>query len=218
VNQPLLEVVTPAAAGAARRMTTVEKVKAALRVTDPANDALITSIIDGVSADCAQEARLARAGATDPTFGRETLRATWAYRGRTRSSDLLVLPWRTPIVSVSSVVVAGESLDAAGFRIVDGGMIQRVGDTCAWLRADTVVEFIAGWELPAGVPAGLEMRVIDQIKMQYLQTDRDPSLRSESTDGLGSATYGVIGGDSIGKSGLLKSLEAALAPYTAWTV
>jgi hypothetical protein len=54
--------------------------------------------------------------------------------------------------------------------------------------------------------------------MQYLQTDRDQSLRSQSTDGLGSATYAVIGGDSIGNSGLLKSLEAALAPYTSWTV
>jgi hypothetical protein len=199
-------------------LTTVEKVKAALRIVDSTNDALITSIIDGVSADCAREARLARAGATDPTFGRESLRATWAYRGPGCSRNLLVLPWRTPIISVSSVVVSGESLDAEGFRLVDGGMIERVGGACAWLRADTVVEFIAGWDLPAGVPAGLEMRVIDQVKMQYLQTDRDQSLRSQSTDGLGSATYAVIGGDSIGNSGLLKSLEAALAPYTSWTV
>lgn len=218
MSQPLFEVVTPAAAGAARRLTTVEKVKAALRMTDSANDALITSIIDGVSSDCAREARLARAGATDPTFGRESLRATWACRGSIGFRNLLVLPWRTPIISVSSVVVAGDSLDAEGYRIVDGGMIQRVGDACAWLRADTAVEFIAGWDLPAGVPAGLEMRVIDQVKMQYLQTDRDQSLRSQSTDGLGSATYAVIGGDSIGKSGLLKSLESALAPYTSWTV
>jgi len=218
VNQPLLEVVTPAEPGPARRLTTFEKVKVALRIVDSANDALITSIIDGVSADCAREARLARAGATDPTFGRETLRATWAYRVRSCSTHLLVLPWRTPIISVSSVVVGGDSLDPDDFRIVAGGMIERVGDLCAWPRANIAVEFVAGWDLPAGVPAGLEMRVIDQVKMQYLQTDRDLSLRSESTDGLGSATYAVIGGDSIGKTGLLKSLEAALAPYTAWTV
>ena len=218
MSQPLFEVVTPAAAGAARRLTTVEKVKAALRITDSANDALITSIIDGVSSDCAREARLARAGATDPTFGRETLRATWTCRGRRCFPSLLLLPWRTPILSIASVVIGGDSLDPDGFRILDGGMIQRVGDACAWLGADTAVEFIAGWDLPAGVPAGLEMRVIDQVKMQYLQTDRDQSLRSQSTDGLGSATYAVIGGDSIGNSGLLKSLESALAPYTSWTV
>jgi len=218
MTQPLFEVVTPAAVGAARRLTTVEKVKAALRITVSANDALITSIIDGVSADCAREARLARAGATDPTFGRETLRATWRCRGRGCSTNLLVLPWRTPIISVSSVVVAGDSLDPDSFRVLDGGMLQRVGGICAWLRADTVVEFIAGWDLPTGVPAGLEMRVIDQVKMQYLQTDRDQSLRSQSTDALGSATYAVIGGDTIANSGLLKSLESALAPYTSWTV
>jgi hypothetical protein len=218
VNQPLLEVLTPAPAGAARRLTTVEKVKAAQRITDSADDALIASIIDGVSADCAREARLARADAADPTFGRETLRATWRYSDRKCLPNPLLLPWRTPIISVSSVIVGTDSLDPACFRILAGGMIERVGDACVWSRADIAVDYVAGWELPASVPAGLEMRVIDQVKMQYLQTDRDLSLRSESTDGLGSATYAVIGGDSIGRSGLLKSLEAALAPYTAWTV
>ncbi len=83
MTQPLFEVVTPAAAGAARRLTTVEKVKAALRIADSANDALITSIIDGVSSDCAREARLARAGVDRPDASvARTLRATWACRGR----------------------------------------------------------------------------------------------------------------------------------------
>ncbi|MCW5705250.1 MAG: hypothetical protein KIT82_22050 [Bradyrhizobium sp.] len=220
MSQPSLEVVTPAAAGDARRLTTPEKVKSALRMTDTANDALITSIIDGVSADCARETRLARAGATDPTFGRETLRATWRFSGGASSYKLLVLPWRTPVVSVESVSVAGEVLDQNDFQVIAGGMIQRLshGFTIGWWRAATVVEFVAGWDLPTGVPAGLEMRVIDQVKMQYLQTTRDPSIRSENVPDVYEASYGVIGGDSIGTSGLLKSLEEALAPYTGWSV
>jgi hypothetical protein len=217
VTQPLLEVVTPAAEGAARRLTTVEKVKAALRITDPANDALITTIIDGVSADCARQARLAKAG-IDPTFGRETLRATWRFSRGDCLPSLLVLPWRTPIVSVESVSVDGEDLAEGDFRLITGGMIQRVGDaySVGWRRAETVVEFLAGWDLPTGVPAGLEMRVIDQVKMQYLHTTRDPSIRSESVPEVYQASYGMIGGDSIAESGLLKSLEKVLEPYTGW--
>lgn len=217
---PVLEAVTPAEAGAARRLTTVEKVKAALHITDSADDALITAIIDGVSADCARQTRLARAGPTDPTFGRETLRAKWCGIGIGSCVNRLILPWRTPIVSIESVSISGEVLDVGDYQLVTGGMIQRLNDGYAvrWRDAETAVEFIAGWDLPAGVPAGLEMRVIDQVRMQYLQTTRDPSIRSESIPDVYQASYGVIGGDSIGESGLLRSLEKALEPYAGWSI
>jgi hypothetical protein len=218
MNQPLLEVVTPAAPGPTRRLTTAEKVKVALRITNSANDALITTIIDGVSADCARQAKLARASANDPTFGREVLRATWRADGSSFSRKLLILPWRTPIVSVNSISLDGEVLGESDFQVVDGSMIEHLHGGCAvtWPCADVSVEFVAGWELPNGVPAGLELRVIDQVKMQYLQSGRDPSIRSESIPDVYQASYGVIGGDSIGESGLLKSLEKALEPYTGW--
>ena len=81
-----------------------------------------------------------------------------------------------------------------------------------------VVSFTAGWSLPTDVPAELEGQVVEQVKMKYLATDRDPALRSENTPDVWSGSYGVAGGDSIGESGLLKSLEAALAPFKGWAV
>ena len=60
-------------------------------------------------------------------------------------------------------------------------------------------------------------QVIEQVKMKYLATDRDPALRSENTPDVWSGSYAVAGGDSIGSSGLLPQVEAALAPYKNWS-
>ena len=51
--------------------------------------------------------------------------------------------------------------------------------------------------------------MIEQVSTMYLGRQRDPALRSETTESVGSATYSVAGGDSIGRSGLLLSVEAA---------
>ncbi len=87
-----------------------------------------------------------------------------------------------------------------------------------WSTGKIVVSYTAGWSLPTDVPAELEGQVIEQVKMKYLATDRDPALRSENTPDVWSGSYAVAGGDSIGESGLLKSLEGALSPFKAWAV
>lgn len=216
---PLLEIVTPAASGSARRLTTAAKVQAALRL-GAVDTALIEGIIDAVSGECARFARLARAASgAIPTFGREVLRATWlaAHQGR---GTTMVLPWRTPVTAVGTVAEAGLALvQGTDYRLTSGGMLERVADDTAipWSSAKIVVTYTAGWVLPDGVPAELEGQVIEQVKMRYLGTDRDPALRSEAVPEVWSGTYGVAGGDSIGESGLLRSLEAALAPYRDWS-
>jgi hypothetical protein len=102
------------------------------------------------------------------------------------------------------------------FRIVAGSELQRISGGCPWSwypTDDLVVTFTAGWTLPAGVPPALEARVIDQVKLTYVGRDRDPALRSLDIPGVASESYNVPGGSSIGESGLLISLEDALAPY-----
>lgn len=212
----LLETTTAAAAGATRRLTTKEKVKADLGITVTTYDTLIDQYIDQVSDEAARYARLAEdsAGAF-PTFGAETLRATW-YAWNSHHDGNILLPWR-PKLAVTGVTLAGTTLVAGtDFRLLAGGELQRLSAGLPWQwwsNSDVVVTFTAGWTLPAGVPPALEARVIDQIKLQYHGRDRDPGLRSDSTDGVGSETHSVIGGDSIGESGLLLSLEDALGPY-----
>ncbi|MFN4018368.1 MAG: hypothetical protein ACK4JB_23735 [Reyranella sp.] len=219
MNPPLFEVVTPAVSAAARRLTTAAKVQAALRL-GAVDSMLIESIVDSVSGECVRFAKLARAAPGPvPTFGLEVLRATWLGTVLDRTSTL-ILPWRTPITAVGSVIEDGSTLVMnTGFRLLGSCMLERMADDApvCWSPGKIVVSWTAGWSLPAEVPAELEGQVIEQVKMKYLATDRDPALRSENTPDVWSGSYAVAGGDSIGESGLLKSLEAALSPYREWS-
>ena len=220
MSEPLFEVVTPAVNAVARRLTTAAKVQAALRL-GAVDTTLIESIIDAVSGECVRFCNLARAVAGPvPTFGQEVVRATWLGAGMDRGS-ILILPWRTPITAVGSVIENGATLVMnTGFRLLGSGMLERMaGDALVcWSTGRIVVSYTAGWSLPTDVPAELEGQVIEQVKMKYLATERDPALRSENTPDVWSGSYAVAGGDSIGESGLLKSLEAALSPFKAWAV
>ena len=216
----LLEIVTPAAAGSARRLTTAAKVQGALRLGG-IDTTLIDSIIDAVSGECVRLSGLARAATgAIPTFGQEVLRATWLAVDRERGT-IMVLPWRAPVTAVGNVVEAGTTLvQDTDYRLIGGGMLERLADDAAipWSSGKIAATYTAGWVLPDGVPPELEGQVIEQVKMRYLGTDRDPALRSEAVPDVWSGTYGVAGGDSIGESGLLRSLEAALAPYRDWSM
>ena len=217
MRAPLFEIVTAAANAAARRLTTKENVKAALRATGTSDDTLIDQYIDRVSARAAVYCKLARTGTTPPTFGAEALRATWYAEPGCyyREADQLLLPWRVPVTSISSVVEDGTTLDPnTDYKLLDGGLLQRLDSVTfapkLWSGGKIVVVYVAGWSLPGSVPAEIEGAVIDQVKVGYLGTDRDPALRSDSTDGLGAETWAVPGGDSMGASGLLAPLEEVL--------
>ena len=217
MRAPLFEVVTAAADPAARRLTTKENVKAVLRETGNDDDTLIDQYIDRVSARAAAFCRLARAGTSVPTFGAETLRATWYAESGCyyRDVDQLILPWRTPVSAISSVVEDGTTLTAdTDYKLLGGGLLQRLDSVTfapkLWSGGKIVVVYVAGWSLPGSVPAEIEGAVIDQVKVGYLGTDRDPALRSDSTDGLGAETWAVPGGDSMGAYGLLAPLEEVL--------
>ena len=220
MSELLFEVVTPAANAAARRLTTAAKVQVALRL-GTVDTTLIESIIDSVSGECVRFANLARsASGTVPTFGQEVLRATWLGTDMDRSS-IMILPWRAPVTAVGSVVEDGTSLALnTDCRLLGSGMLERMAADApvCWSTGKIVVSWTAGWSLPSDVPAELEGQVIEQVKMKYLATDRDPALRSENTPDVWSGSYAVAGGDSIGESGLLRSLEAALSPFKAWAV
>lgn len=219
MSEPVFEVVTPAVNAAARQLTMAAKVQAALRL-GAVDTTLIESIIDAVSGECVRFCNLARGAAGPvPTFGLEVVRATWLGAGMDRGS-ILILPWRAPVTAMGSVVEDGTSLTLnTDFRLVGGGMLERMTDDApvCWSPGKIVVSWTAGWSLPAEVPAELEGQVIEQVKMKYLATDRDPALRSENTPDVWSGSYAVAGGDSIGESGLLRSLEVALSPYRVWS-
>lgn len=238
-DRPLFEVVIPTASVEERRLITAEKF-AEMTGIAPTGDNLtsLLRIIDGVSAECARYCKLRRAGTTPPTFGRESVKATWLkasihhhhlhHHLRGRGPELL-LPWRAPITEIT-VTEAGVELDAGDFRHTGAGILQRIFDGAPghWSGDSIVVEYLAGWDLDpddasaeeaAGdvPPADLIARVVDQVKMVYMNRPRDPGLLSENFVDIWQGTYAVGGGSnsSIGDSGLLKSLETALEPFRA---
>lgn len=219
MDAPLFEVTEPAADAAARRLTTAAKVRAL--IGSPAgDDTKIETLIDGISAECAAYCRLARPAdmASPPTFGEETVKATWLSICERRTA-MLILPWRVAITP-GQVVEDGINLAVnVDYRLVGGGMLQRMSDGAprCWSSASIVVPYTAGWGLPGDVPPELERQVIEQVKMAYYGVDEDPRVRSENVPGVYQASYAVTGGDSIGQSGLLISLESALAPFKSWS-
>lgn len=220
MDAPLFEVTSEAADAAARRLTTAAKVRAL--IGSPAgDDGKIETLIDGVSAECAAYCRLARPAdmSSPPTFGEETVKATWLATCERRSA-MLILPWRVAITP-GQVVDDGVNLTVnVDFRLIGGGMLQRISEGAprCWSSAAIVVPYTAGWDLPDDVPPALERQVIEQVKMAYFRVDEDPAVRSENVPGVYQASYAIAGGDSIGRSGLLISLESALAPFKSWAV
>lgn len=219
MRAPLFEVVTAAADPAARRLTTKENVKAVLRETGNDDDTLIDQYIDRVSARAAAFCRLARAGTSVPTFGAETLRATWYAESGCyyRDVDQLILPWRTPVSAISSVVEDGTTLTAdTDYKLLGGGLLQRLDSVTfapkLWSGGKIVVVYVAGWALPGSVPVDVESAIIDQCKAAFLGTDRDPTIRSEGKPDVGTISYSVPGGDTI-KGDLLPHVQAILVPY-----
>lgn len=200
-----------------RRLTTAEKVNAALGQTATDDAELIESIIDQVSGECARYCGLARplTGLAVPTFGQELVRVTWRRAVCDRGTTLF-LPWRVPLVSVDLLTEDGVELtEGTDFDCTGAGMLVRISDDApiCWSAAKIIAELTVGWDLPDGVPAELEGRVIDQVKMRFLARASDPRIRSEQLSDVGAVTYSVEGGDSIGDDGLLPSLKMALAAF-----
>lgn len=214
-DAPLFEVTSPIITAAARRLTTAAKVQAVLFGGATTDTALIETLIDRVSASAARYCNIASdpAGVV-PTLGRETCRATWRPL-MTGRGCMLLLPWRFPVTTISEVVEDGVSLDAGNYELRAGAMLERLNDDgipVPWSSASIVVTYVVGWDLTQAdtVAPDVEAAVIDQVKAMYHGRARDPALRSEATESVGSASYSVPGGDSIAKSGLMSSVEAAL--------
>lgn len=225
MRPPLFEVTSPAVDAAARRLTTKENVKAALRITTATDDALVDQCIDQVSASVVTYCKMARpVGTTPPTFGAETLRATWfAEDGcQYRDVDKLVLPWRAVFGAIISAVEDGVTLsEGDDYELMSGGLLQRLDSVTSvpklWSSGKIVVVYTAGWSLPTDVPPDLEGRVIEQVKLAYLGTDRDPGVRAQTIFNVEQTEFSVAGGTSIGRSGLLTALENALSPFKDWS-
>ncbi|HVI27618.1 hypothetical protein [Hansschlegelia sp.] len=198
----MLTVVTPAAS---RRLTTVEHVRADLGLDAASPTAeQIERFIDQASAAAARFCRR--------TFARETVLQT------VRGCDLRrgVILERGPVASIASVTWNGGALSPAEFE-VDRGVVHRLsasGERFAWWGSSLAVQYVAGFVLPgengADLPADVERAAILLVGAAFSTQSRDPLVKSEDVDGLGSISFWVPGSRSMLAS---PEAEQLLKPY-----
>lgn len=212
----LLATTTPVASSGARWLTARVNVKAAMGITVTDHDALIDLLIPQASALIVGGCGLAvdKAGSI-ASFGLETLVATYRERGLDRG-EVLTLPWRVPVASVTTLTEDGVALTAAAgdWELVSTkpGKLRRLtdGSPTWWSSAAIVVTFTAGWSLPGGVPPDMEAAAIEQVRAMLHAAKRDPAVRSENVPDFAAVSYSLPGGDTF-KGVLLPQVTAALS-------
>lgn len=179
----MLSVVTPAAN---RRLTTLENLKGELGITGSAEDARLGLLIDRASALIARHCR-------QPFAFQAYLETFECPRGR-----VLVLS-RVPVIS-AVIAVDGADLVEGDWRLdAELGHLARVTGALDvdWCGGAAAVAYGAGYVLPgepdqAGVPrlpADVEHACITLASALRAGGRRDPMLRSETTEGIGSQSY-----------------------------
>lgn len=144
------------------KLLTITELRRAAEVSDDSRDpdllALGVRVAEALTGAC----RIATDGAVPPTLRLETLEDTFRlnkHSGRRQQQvDLEVIHLsRRPIVSISSVVEAGVTLDPSSYEVMAGsGALTRLFNDCPykWALGKIVVSYTAGW---AVVPQNLKL-------------------------------------------------------------
>ncbi len=197
-------VVTPADSD---QLVSLADVKDELGISGTADDALLNRWI------AADSARITQYCGRD-TWGQQTVTDRW-QRTRTRWR-LHLHAW--PVSAVTAVAEGQTDLTADDWRLDDARFLQRIVDDTtdrAWPRLVIKVTYTGGYTLPADAPATLADVTHRLIKARWHAKDRDPAMRSESVEGIGSAGYIVpglgMGADFV--AGLPPDIAADLADW-----
>lgn len=158
-------------------------------------------------------------------FGRATYRERFEITNRCLDDLCLgLLLDATPVVSIQEVKVDGLVLSPATYE-VDGRLLYRLqdGDRRAFFGRVVVVQYVAGWVLPSEVadyenppvgteklPADIERAVIQLVGGPAFGLGRDPMVKSDDVEGVGSRSFYVQG---AGASLPHPEAEATLAQY-----
>jgi hypothetical protein len=182
----MLTVVT---AASSRRLTTILNARADLAITsNEVNDRLIDQATSAIESYCRR------------IFAQQTYRETLYGR----LEYLAVVLSRSPATSIVSVTVDDIALTSDGYQL-DDGLLYRMAPSgrVPWAASAVVVEYKAGYILPKGTPAGaeialpaaVEMACVNEIAAILSRRSRDPLVRSEREEGVGSTDFQIMSGD-----------------------
>ena len=117
------------------------------------------------------------------------------------------------VTSIKSVVVNGQVVSSSLYEVDNPtGVLRHLstdGTTFIdWPVGKTVVQYVAGF---ASAPDGLKLAASQLVRQVWLVSQRDPSLKSETFDGLGSFYYNDIG--LLSKNEWSPAIRDMLGPY-----
>jgi hypothetical protein len=181
----MYRVITPAVTNDLTVLATVKE-ELGIPADDTSRDARLLRLIAEASDMVTQ--RCNRDG-----FGRKMVEETFLWgpgiRGVMLSGDL------DPVLE--QIVVGGVPVNVAEY-VLDGPLLTRAGHPVSWTShsgiagQQMVVTYWTGWNLLAQSPPSLERACIDLVTAIYSRpASRDPTIRGEIVEGVGSVTYGA---------------------------
>lgn len=204
----ILTVTVPATETA---LTTLARVKLELGITNTNSDAILEAKIDEASSDASAFLGF--------VVERETVAETFWPEAFDAAPAQIILN-RTPVVSITSVVMDGVTLSASLYRLdKDKGLLYALdasGYACSWFFCKSlVITYVGGYLLPdasgRNLPHGIEGAVIDLVSSFWQSRGRDPLVKSEDIPGVMSREYWV---GAVGDEGELPpGVVAKLAPF-----
>lgn len=198
----LLTILTPAATCL---LTTQEAALAELGLaTPPARlPALLAQASSAIAAHCGR------------AWGRETVREVFRLD---RAINAALVLARAPLFGEPAVMQDGAALAVDVEWEADGlsGLLWRLADgrRAPWRCGTVVVTYTAGWLLPGqqgrDLPDAVERACLLTVAAAWHAAGRDPALRSQSVEGVGSASYLD---PRAGAGGLPAEAAELLAPF-----
>lgn len=215
----LTTVETPASSYA---LTTLATIKSVLQIADNASDSYLNLLISQASATAAQYC--------NRVFAVETLSVVFrlerGYRGSGllgRTSPLQLPRW--PLTAIASIETLCNSADTpttlvesvdfeADYTVGQLFRLDMYGNPRNWEAIRTTVAFSAGYTT---TPPDLEAAVIDLVKMPWFARTRDPLLRSDAVEGVGTQQFwiGAMGQDGAVPPAIASRLDNYRVPVVA---
>lgn len=118
-------------------------------------------------------------------FGRATVRQT----ERSLDADAIILD-RDINPTITSVIEDGTTLASTDYEL-DGSLLYRLSDDIRirWRANVVAVTYVGGFTLLTDLPQDIERACLIVLSAIHSSRGRDPHIRSEAADGVGSVSY-----------------------------
>lgn len=194
----MLTVITPASS---RDLTTLETLKAYLSITGSAQDTALALAI--------RQASDAITRYVGQTFARERVQQTERH---CHSSGSIILD-RSFAVTLNSVTYGDTALAATDWTL-EGAVLRPYPYSYQaryWSYGEWIIDYWSGYELIGELPYDVERACLLACAGWQSGRGRDPLIRSETAEGVGSVSYAVTTAAGVGQ--LPAEALALLEPY-----